>query len=198
MRGIIYKYTSPSGKIYIGQTVNERKRRNRFLNLNDSYGGPKIDRARRKYLPENFIYEVIFEIEADNIKDILNEKEIYYINQYDSVESGYNCDAGGNSRIGYVPTDEARLNMSKAQLGRKQSEETKRKLSEQRKGIAPLAAIESHQKEIEVFTKDGVFVGCYKSSVEAAKDLGIKGTANISAVLHNKRKSTGGYVFKFK
>ena len=27
MKGIIYKYTSPSGKCYIGQTVNENKRR---------------------------------------------------------------------------------------------------------------------------------------------------------------------------
>lgn len=25
MKGIIYKYTSPSGKCYIGQTVNENK-----------------------------------------------------------------------------------------------------------------------------------------------------------------------------
>nr|DAS86287.1 MAG TPA: GIY-YIG nuclease superfamily protein [Bacteriophage sp.]DAV54013.1 MAG TPA: GIY-YIG nuclease superfamily protein [Caudoviricetes sp.] len=27
IRGIIYKYTSPSGKVYIGQTLNEKKRR---------------------------------------------------------------------------------------------------------------------------------------------------------------------------
>ena len=39
----------------------------------------KIDRARKKYLLENFIYEILFEIEADDIKDILNEKEIQFI-----------------------------------------------------------------------------------------------------------------------
>lgn len=27
-RGIIYKYTSPSGKVYIGQTVDEKGRKN--------------------------------------------------------------------------------------------------------------------------------------------------------------------------
>lgn len=197
MRGIIYKYTSPSGKVYIGQTVNEQKRRNRFFNLNDTYGGPKIDRARKKYSPENFIYEILFEIEADDIKDILNEKEIQFITQYNSVEDGYNCDAGGNSRIGYIPTEQARLNMSRAQTGRKQSEATKQKLSEQRKGIAPTAAIEAHKKAIVVYTKTGEFVGNFDSSTEAAKALGFKDTTNISAVLHNKRKSTGGYVFKF-
>ena len=29
--GIIYKYTSPSGKIYIGQNMNEKERRKKFL-----------------------------------------------------------------------------------------------------------------------------------------------------------------------
>ena len=29
--GIIYKYISPSGKVYIGQTINERKRRKKYL-----------------------------------------------------------------------------------------------------------------------------------------------------------------------
>lgn len=30
IRGIIYKYTSPSGKVYIGQTINERIEENTF------------------------------------------------------------------------------------------------------------------------------------------------------------------------
>lgn len=46
--GIIYKYTSLSGKVYIGQTVNERKRRKKFLNLNKDYAGLKINNARYK------------------------------------------------------------------------------------------------------------------------------------------------------
>lgn len=32
MKGIIYKYTSPDGKVYIGQTTKEQNRRNTFLN----------------------------------------------------------------------------------------------------------------------------------------------------------------------
>lgn len=58
MEGIIYKYTSPVKKIYIGQTTDERRRRKTFFNLNKSYGGEKIDRARLKYKPENFKYEI--------------------------------------------------------------------------------------------------------------------------------------------
>ena len=32
IEGIIYKYTSPSGKFYIGQTIDEKSRRAQFLN----------------------------------------------------------------------------------------------------------------------------------------------------------------------
>ena len=33
MIGIIYKYTSPANKVYIGQTTDERRRRKTFLDL---------------------------------------------------------------------------------------------------------------------------------------------------------------------
>ena len=56
--GIIYKYTSPSGKIYIGQTMNEKERRKKFLGKS-SYAGEKIDTARKIYGPSSFIYEVL-------------------------------------------------------------------------------------------------------------------------------------------
>ena len=46
-RGVIYKYTSPSGKIYIGQTTDEQSRRSVFLNENKPYAGPKINEARK-------------------------------------------------------------------------------------------------------------------------------------------------------
>ena len=64
MIGVIYKHISPSGKIYIGQTTNETRRRKTFLNLNKSHGGEKIDNARKKYRPSNFKYEVIHTIDA--------------------------------------------------------------------------------------------------------------------------------------
>ena len=54
IRGIIYKYTSPSGKVYIGQTINEKDRRKHFLIQKLSYGGIKIDTARAKYNPEKY------------------------------------------------------------------------------------------------------------------------------------------------
>lgn len=47
MEGVVYKYTSPSGKVYIGQTSNEKRRRSEFFRINQSYGGSKMDNARK-------------------------------------------------------------------------------------------------------------------------------------------------------
>ena len=103
IEGIIYKYTSPSGKVYIGQTIDEQNRRAQFLNDKIEYAGPKINKARLKYGVYNFDYEIIFKVCSNiksEIKDILNEKEIYYIDLYKSyrleTNFGFNLTKGGN------------------------------------------------------------------------------------------------------
>lgn len=99
MEGIIYKLTSPSGKSYIGQTINPKERYNCFLNLNKKYGGDKIDRARKKYGPENFVYEILEIVNNSDpniVSEKLNELEILYIKQYDTLNNGYNLNDGGS------------------------------------------------------------------------------------------------------
>lgn len=46
--------------------------------------------------------------------------------------------------------------------------------------------------------KTGEFVGEYKSQHEAARTLNIKSVGNICEILNNKRKSAGGYTFRYK
>lgn len=98
IRGIIYKYTSPSGKVYIGQTINEKDRRKHFLIQKLSYGGIKIDTARAKYNPENFKYEILetrFYMTKKAAAKELDILESYYIGLYDSYKYGYNMTLGG-------------------------------------------------------------------------------------------------------
>ena len=100
INGIIYKYESPNNKVYIGQTVNEERRRKEFFNIKKSYSGLKINNARLKYKPENFKYEILYSKEYDNIKESiedLNEKEEFFIKKYNSVKNGYNTSIGGES-----------------------------------------------------------------------------------------------------
>ena len=94
-KGIIYKYTSPSNKIYIGQTINEKSRKNQHhtktIKLRTSFG-----EALNKYKYNNFTYVVIvrFKPTKDKAKliRILNKLKARYINLYQSnnPDFGYN------------------------------------------------------------------------------------------------------------
>lgn len=148
MEGIIYKYVSPIGKVYIGQTLCEKRRRKEFLNLKVNYSGNKIDNARKKYGPENFKYEVIERKKYNEINEALNDLnylESYYIGKYNSYEDGYNMTYGGEGVRGLVFNDEV-INKIKHTLsnyykthdnpfkGKKHTEKTKTILREKALG----------------------------------------------------------------
>ena len=48
MTGFIYKITSPSGKCYIGQTIDLKARKRCFYNPNKYYSGGKMQNAIKK------------------------------------------------------------------------------------------------------------------------------------------------------
>lgn len=109
--GIIYKITSPSGKSYIGQTKQlARIRLNDYKNLSCT-SQPKIYAAIKKYGWENMKKEVLCECSS---QEELNEKEKFYIKEFNSWKRGYNCDAGG---IGHAHPEELRKKMSIAMSG---------------------------------------------------------------------------------
>lgn len=136
IEGVIYRYKSPSGKYYIGQTVDETQRRWNFLS-DKRYGGPKIDNARKKYGPENFEYTVLMKVEGDNpdeVKHYLDALEIGFIKMYNSIDEGYNITKGGGGCYGFHHSDEVKERISKKLTGIKKSEETKKKMSEVKLG----------------------------------------------------------------
>lgn len=196
MEGIIYKYTSPSGKSYVGQTRNEIKRKNRFRDLTKVYGsGGKIDNARKKYGPENFTYEILETINCDDqneLTDLLNEKEIYYIAKYNTFKNGYNSTPGGQFNWSEI--------YSQSHKGKKHSEETKRKISESIRKCKndpnwsqkPMSE-EAKQRMSERFSKailqydlKGNFVKEWKSAAEASKELNIDSSYIRKCIKNNK------------
>lgn len=142
IEGVIYRYKSPSGKYYIGQTIDEQQRRCVFNNIKCSYGGKKIDNARKKYGPDNFEYTVLVKITGDNQDEInkcLDTLEIGFIRMYDSYNKGYNSTIGGDisPNKGKRMSDEQKRRISDSlkgrpspKKGRKISEETRRKIRE--------------------------------------------------------------------
>ena len=148
IEGVIYRYKSPSGKYYIGQTIDEYSRRNVFLNTNIRYGGSKIDRARKKYGPENFEYTVLMKVTGDNqseVKQYLNTLEIGFIRMYDSFNNGYNSTEGGDSGC---RCEETRHKISSSLIGHKHSEESKQKMSKAKSGKTGRIISEETKKKI--------------------------------------------------
>ena len=181
MHGIIYKYTSPSGKVYIGQTTKEHQRRNTFLNEKKNYAGMKIDNARRKYGAINFKYEVLEKIYAKTNDDLLNQLntlEVYYIGLYNSFKDGYNMSIGGQGSIGYKLTEEQKQKITQRLLT-KNPFKGKRHTQKTKDLISNINSIPVRQIDIST----GKVINRFKSATEAAKYLGKKrGNTQITKV----------------
>ena len=93
VRGI-YKVTNKiNGKVYIGQSVDIGRRWREHMTAKDDI---YFHKAIQKYGVDNFIWEVIEKCK----KSELDEREIYWIEYYDSFNKGYNCTKGGDGVSG--------------------------------------------------------------------------------------------------
>lgn len=92
MKGNIYIIKNKiNNKVYIGQTIHTIE--TRFLNHKaaSKIEDTKFYRAIRKYGFENFYIELIEEVS----EELLDEREIYWIKNFDSYFNGYNSTLGG-------------------------------------------------------------------------------------------------------
>jgi len=129
-KSFIYKITSPSGKVYVGQTTDLPRRKSRYRRL-DCKQQPKVFNSIVKYTWELHIFEVIEEL-IDSDKISLNEREQYWISYYDSMNNGLNCTGGGDSKIISSETIEkirlSKLGKPSPNKGRSMSDEQKEKI----------------------------------------------------------------------
>lgn len=116
----IYQITSPSNRIYIGQTVDWNRRLKEY-HKSLAKTQTKLHRSIKKYGIESHKFEVIHECTYDK----LNELEVYYIDLFDTVNKGLNAKGGGAN--GYMP-ENVRKRISKAHKGKVVKESTKDKL----------------------------------------------------------------------
>lgn len=90
--GFIYKYTSPNGKSYIGQTVHSLKERAKSQEGKGYENCTIFYRAIQKYGFNNFEYEILGEYPQNE----LDEKEKYFIKLNNTIyPNGYNIKSGG-------------------------------------------------------------------------------------------------------
>lgn len=139
-----------NNKRYIGRTVSfkNRTKEHKSKLRNNKHANDFLQLDWNKYGEENFAFIVIEELTC-SIEDADN-REIYWIQQYDSLNSkvGYNDKEGGiygsltehtkdklsNHRKGKRLSQEARNKMSITRTGMKLSEETKAKIGNAHRG----------------------------------------------------------------
>lgn len=243
----VYRHTSPNGKVYIGITGQPLARR--WRNGAGYKAQLLFSRAIQKYGWENFDHEVLL---SDLTEEQAKLAERLFIGYYDTTNrtKGYNTTIGGDSSsmLGRHHSKETKEKMSikmrekyangnAPRTGRKTSEETKRKISEAKRGkpcpedakrkisrtlTGRKLPIEVRQKMSEaqrgergsMYGKTGAkhpnskavlmidkdtnkIVKEFGGMKEAERQTGIK-NQHISLCCMGKRKSAGGYVWRYK
>ena len=197
----IYKIENKvNKKCYIGQSTNIEKRwqSHRIIGKNENAKEKNypLYKAMYKYGLDNFNFEIIEECN----RELLDEKEIYWINFYDSLKNGYNQVPGGTY---FMPcTDKEILDLWKQGYFIKEiqikyhisSENVHRALISQGisdKDIRSQSQKNSKKRVIALSPIDKAPLKIFSSISEAEKFLG--GVRTISRSIKKGQKSNGYY-----
>jgi group I intron endonuclease len=144
----IYKITNPSGKEYIGKSKDIEYRFMQYALLDGRVTGTKLYNSLYKYGWDYHIFEIIEECELKE----LSKREIYWIQQCNSVKNGLNIRYGGEggnwsdeskeknrqSHLGKPSPMKGKSRSFKGRVspnkGKKRSEESKKLTSNSKKG----------------------------------------------------------------
>lgn len=208
MIGRIYKITNQKNQhCYIGQTRNTlecRFQQHYDASKTQKYKDLPLYQAFNKYGFKNFQIELIEEIEESK----LDEREIYWIDFYDSYNNGYNATLGGESRRLFdyyeiINLYQQGLDMAAIirKIGCSHQTYTRALRSA---GITRQDTIKQvarkHWKPInQIDLKTKQVICTFSNLKEIAKHLGKNTTSvsSISAVCKGKRKSAFGYGWEY-
>ena len=213
--GVIYMYTSPSGKRYIGQTIREKQRKYDHKIKTSKYK-THFGQAIRKYGYENFEYKVLVKfnpcIDQEKLKRVLDKLEQRYIKLYKTNDPkfGYNLTKGGDGTIGYKFSEEECERRKQVILrkmedptykdkildtlsngrNRSTSEETKQKTSNSRK----------NKKCVKQYDLELNLINTFSSIADAAKSINSNATLKtksnrISECINGKQKTAYDFIW---
>jgi len=170
----IYKITSPSGKIYIGQSINIEKRWKEHISYKDKK--TKLCVSFKKHGFENHNFEIIEECDVN----CLDKHEIYWKVYYLNLVNG-----DWNKVLFHELYDKG---------GGPKSQETKDKIGNKNKKPKPEGFGEIIGIKIIQYDLEGNFIKEW-NSITLAK-LEFKG--DIQACCIGKQKTAGGFIWKYK
>jgi len=126
----IYKITNfANEKVYVGQTWCSITKR--FNEHKKSDSNKKLFYAMNKYGRDNFLIQMLSTTITQEDADYW---EIFYITEYNSINNGYNIREGGSRG---KQSEETKIKISVAHIGKMHSIHTKEKMSKSRIGLNP-------------------------------------------------------------
>jgi group I intron endonuclease len=175
----IYKITSPTNKIYIGQSIDIDRRKNEYKRLQRCKRQTRLYNSLKKYGYENHKFEIIEECSEDK----LLERETYWKNYYKVLEiPSLCCRMDGRGGRLSEETKQKIINSNKGKVGNYiRNDKIKNKISI------------SNSISIYQFSLNGEFIKKWDSITKAEYVFG-KG---IKENLKQKTKSSHGYVWNY-
>lgn len=186
--------TSPSEKSYIGRSLNLEERLNKYKNLLCS-DQQYIYHAILKYGWDNMKVTILYSEERNELSnDTLNRLEEEFIEKFNTlIPNGYNLKTGGNQPL---LSKETKERMSVAKIGKRFSEEHRKKLSiAQNKEEVKRKKSLTHRRAVIQLSMNGEIIKEWYSIAEVSKTLGV----NASAISHACKKGgiSHGYRWKY-
>lgn len=199
----IYKITCLiNQKVYIGQTSETiEKRFARHMGYQKDESDTKFYRAIRKYGKDNFKIEAIDFAET---QEELDEKEVYYINLYDSVENGYNSKksigkCGGDTLSEHKNIEEIKEKIRQSKMGDKNPMRKYGGLHGARNGMyGKNGKLNPFAKACKAVSIEGTDVKYFDTLTELQKHFGVTTLGMVTMRCKGKTKSPyNGYYFRY-
>lgn len=200
---IVYEHVFPNRKRYIGITSTDVN--SRWKNGNGYRHNSMMTRAIKKYGWSNIEHNVLY---TNLTKEDAENTEIGLIRKYKSndPEFGYNISNGGNSVGSHSERTKRQLSISQKGLHRSPATEFKKgrkspmrgkRVSQEIRDIYAIVNKKHHGKKVKQYTLSGEFVREWDCLMDVQREMGLA-NSNISAVCLGKRKSLGGYIWKYE
>ncbi len=192
-----------NGKIYIGQTTRTLKERFRIHcrdRNKEAFKNRPLYRAMNKYGIEHFHISLLEET------DIPNERETYWIEQKGSYQNGYNATRGGEGRCLIDHKEVKQLydiykNVRKvAQLlgiHRETCSDILHGMGVNIRSSGEIARERWNTAVVQIDPKTGEVIKTFSSIKEAEQAIGLHGHGHIGDVCLGKRKTCGGFNWKY-
>ena len=215
----IYKITSPTGRVYIGQSVDINHRFGSYIKMYvKNEGQVKLYRSFLKHGVENHSFEIIEECSEEE----LNCRARFWQDDFDVLNGGLNCrltktedksgkvsnetlskmsqaSIGNQHWLGKTHSQETKDKIGNANRGRKHSEEINK--SKGRKGsIPPLKGKFSKDNPLSIpivqLDLEGFLVVKWDSLMDIKRELGLN-ICNINSCLKGRLKTSSGFKWKY-